>query len=313
MKLIVTEKDSAARKIAEILGGRVSVQEHGRGKKKNRSYGFEWDGAPATAIGLRGHVMESVFPNTYRRWSLKYLEAHDPRTRARLGGRRRRRRHAGRAARGGQGRDRARDRHRLRPRGRAHRPRGPRDPARRRPQAEPRRPAREEEAQGGGQGRRRGAVPRARRPGRAARQGHAAVRRRRPARARALLGAHPRRGQGGVRQADDGRLQPRRGGSLPSGHRPHLGRRPHALHVAGVLPLRLRLPLGGPRPVAHPAPDRRPRARAPRLRPGPVLGDQGDRGARRRVLRGGAREGPLRRARRRWRRRWREPRSRRPR
>jgi DNA topoisomerase-1 len=75
VKLIVTEKDSAARKIAEILGGRVSVQEHGRGKKKNRSYGFEWDGAPATAIGLSGHVMESIFPNTYRRWSLKTLEA----------------------------------------------------------------------------------------------------------------------------------------------------------------------------------------------------------------------------------------------
>ena len=74
MRLIVTEKDSAARKIAEILGGRVSVREHGRGRQKVRSYAFEWDGAPATAIGLRGHVMESVFPNTYRRWSLKYLE-----------------------------------------------------------------------------------------------------------------------------------------------------------------------------------------------------------------------------------------------
>ena len=74
MRLIVTEKDSAARKIAEILGRRVSVREHGRGRQKVRSYGFEWDGAPATAIGLRGHVMESVFPNTYRRWSLKHLE-----------------------------------------------------------------------------------------------------------------------------------------------------------------------------------------------------------------------------------------------
>jgi len=74
VKLIVTEKDSAARKIAEILGGHVAVREHGRGKQKVRSYGFEWDGEPATAIGLRGHVMQSVFPNTYKRWSLKYLE-----------------------------------------------------------------------------------------------------------------------------------------------------------------------------------------------------------------------------------------------
>jgi DNA topoisomerase-1 len=74
VRLIVTEKDSAARKIADILGGRATVHEHGRGKQKVRSYGFEWDGVPATAIGLRGHVMESVFPNTYKRWSLKYLE-----------------------------------------------------------------------------------------------------------------------------------------------------------------------------------------------------------------------------------------------
>jgi DNA topoisomerase-1 len=74
VKLIVTEKDSAARKIADILGGRVTVHEHGRGRQKVRSYTFEWNGTPATSIGLRGHVMESVFPNTYKRWSLKYLE-----------------------------------------------------------------------------------------------------------------------------------------------------------------------------------------------------------------------------------------------
>jgi DNA topoisomerase I len=74
VKLIVTEKDSAAHKIADILGGRVTVHEHGRGRQKVRSYSFSWDGKPATAIGLRGHVMESAFPDSYRRWSLKYLE-----------------------------------------------------------------------------------------------------------------------------------------------------------------------------------------------------------------------------------------------
>ena len=74
MRLIVTEKDSAARKIAEILGGRVAVREHGRGKQKVKSYGFTWKGDDAVAIGLRGHVMETVFPETYRRWSLKYLD-----------------------------------------------------------------------------------------------------------------------------------------------------------------------------------------------------------------------------------------------
>ncbi len=74
MKLIVTEKDSAARKIAEILGDTVSVEEHGRGRQKVKSYHFALDGEDAVAIGLRGHVMETVFPNTYKRWSLKYLD-----------------------------------------------------------------------------------------------------------------------------------------------------------------------------------------------------------------------------------------------
>jgi DNA topoisomerase-1 len=73
VKLIVTEKDSAAKKIAEILGGRPTVKEHGRGRQKVKSYHFTHDGSDAVAIGLRGHVMETVFPNTYKRWSLKYL------------------------------------------------------------------------------------------------------------------------------------------------------------------------------------------------------------------------------------------------
>ena len=74
MKLIVTEKDSAAAKIAQILGGHVEVKEHGRGRQRVKSYSFEWDGAPTVAVGLRGHVMETTFPNTYRRWSLKHLD-----------------------------------------------------------------------------------------------------------------------------------------------------------------------------------------------------------------------------------------------
>jgi DNA topoisomerase I len=73
VRLIVTEKDSAAHKIADILGGKVVVKEHGRGRLKVKSYHFTQDGQEAVAIGLRGHVMETVFPNTYRRWSLKYL------------------------------------------------------------------------------------------------------------------------------------------------------------------------------------------------------------------------------------------------
>ena len=74
MRLIVTEKDSAAQKIAQILGGPTSTKEHGRGRQRVKSYWFDWKGEPAVAVGLRGHVMETVFPNTYRRWSLKYLD-----------------------------------------------------------------------------------------------------------------------------------------------------------------------------------------------------------------------------------------------
>ena len=73
MRLIVTEKDTAAKKIAEILGGSATVREHGRGRRKIRSYSFEWQGDTAVAIGLRGHVMETVFPKSYKRWSLKTL------------------------------------------------------------------------------------------------------------------------------------------------------------------------------------------------------------------------------------------------
>jgi DNA topoisomerase-1 len=74
VRLIVTEKDSAAQKIAQILGKHVQVTEHGRGRQRVKSYAFDWDGAPTVAVGLRGHVMETTFPNTYRRWSLKYLD-----------------------------------------------------------------------------------------------------------------------------------------------------------------------------------------------------------------------------------------------
>ena len=161
MRLIVTEKDSAAQKIAEILGGNVEVKEHGRGRQKVRSYWFDWRDDPAVAIGLRGHVMETVFPDTYRRWSLKYLERMITRARPRLGRRRRQRLHGGRPALGRQGRRRSHHRDRLRPRGRAHRQRGARDPARRRAAAPSARQGRQEEEaakrQGTRQARRLGA------------------------------------------------------------------------------------------------------------------------------------------------------------
>ena len=60
--LIVTEKDMAAQKIAAILGGHVEVTRHGSGKQKVSSYSFTYEGRPAVAIGLRGHVMRTTFP-----------------------------------------------------------------------------------------------------------------------------------------------------------------------------------------------------------------------------------------------------------
>jgi len=52
--LICAERDSATRKIADILGGEVTLKEYGRGRQKVRSYslGFRDDGAVA-AYGRR--------------------------------------------------------------------------------------------------------------------------------------------------------------------------------------------------------------------------------------------------------------------
>lgn len=71
--LIITEKDMAARKIADILGDQVEVTRHGSGRQKVSSYNFRWQSRPTVAIGLRGHVMRTAFPDRYKRWSLKNL------------------------------------------------------------------------------------------------------------------------------------------------------------------------------------------------------------------------------------------------
>jgi DNA topoisomerase I len=61
MRLIVTEKDNSAKKIAEILS---------EGKaKQSKSYGipfYEWEGV--TVIGLKGHLMNPVFPEGFSEW-----------------------------------------------------------------------------------------------------------------------------------------------------------------------------------------------------------------------------------------------------
>ncbi|MDX6663487.1 MAG: topoisomerase, partial [Solirubrobacterales bacterium] len=72
MRLIVTEKNNSAKKIAEILGG---------GKAKtDASYKvpfYTWgDGEGAQmAIGLKGHVLNPAFPDEYSNW--QKVDLHD--------------------------------------------------------------------------------------------------------------------------------------------------------------------------------------------------------------------------------------------
>src|SRR5215212_4300790 len=61
MRLIVTEKDNSAKKIAQILSEGSA--------KQSKSYGipfYEWEGE--TVIGLKGHLMNPVFPEGFSEW-----------------------------------------------------------------------------------------------------------------------------------------------------------------------------------------------------------------------------------------------------
>ena len=64
MRLIVTEKNNSAKKIAEILGN---------GAKESASYKvpyYTWSDADGDhmAIGLKGHVLNPSFPDGYSNW-----------------------------------------------------------------------------------------------------------------------------------------------------------------------------------------------------------------------------------------------------
>jgi DNA topoisomerase-1 len=65
MRLIVTEKNNSAKKIAEILSGGTA--------KEDSSYKtpfYTWDGpnGPQMTIGLKGHVLNPAFPESYSNW-----------------------------------------------------------------------------------------------------------------------------------------------------------------------------------------------------------------------------------------------------
>src|SRR5205085_2038665 len=64
MRLIVTEKNNSAKKIAEILGG---------SPKADKSYKvpfYTWSDGDGEhmAIGLKGHVLNPAFPEDYSNW-----------------------------------------------------------------------------------------------------------------------------------------------------------------------------------------------------------------------------------------------------
>jgi DNA topoisomerase I len=64
MRLIVTEKNNSAKKIAEILGGSPSADQ------AYKVPFYSWSDAQGehTAIGLKGHVLNPAFPEGYSNW-----------------------------------------------------------------------------------------------------------------------------------------------------------------------------------------------------------------------------------------------------
>src|SRR5215475_10851385 len=75
MRLIVTEKNSSAKKIAEILGAPSG------GPKADKTYKvpfYTWtdpDGGEQMTIGLKGHVLGPAFPEGYSNW--QKTDLHD--------------------------------------------------------------------------------------------------------------------------------------------------------------------------------------------------------------------------------------------
>ncbi len=65
MKLIITEKNITARRIATILSGGKFKEEGG---SRNPVYSFSADGESWKCIGLKGHVLKVDFPPEYEQW-----------------------------------------------------------------------------------------------------------------------------------------------------------------------------------------------------------------------------------------------------
>ena len=73
MRLIVTEKNNSAKKIADILGGGEA-----KADKTFKVPFYTWtdsDGAEQMTIGLKGHVLGPAFPEGYSNW--QKTDLHD--------------------------------------------------------------------------------------------------------------------------------------------------------------------------------------------------------------------------------------------
>jgi len=65
MKLIITEKNTTARRISTILSdGRARPMS----KSRNPVYSFNIDGDEVRCIGLKGHILKVDFPSQYQQW-----------------------------------------------------------------------------------------------------------------------------------------------------------------------------------------------------------------------------------------------------
>ncbi len=65
MRLIVTEKNNSAKKIAEILSGGEASDD---ATYKVPFYSWSDENGPQMTVGLKGHVMGVAFPEGYSNW-----------------------------------------------------------------------------------------------------------------------------------------------------------------------------------------------------------------------------------------------------
>ena len=72
MRLIVTEKNNSAKKIAEILSGGDAKAD---AAYKVPFYTWTDDGGDQMTVGLKGHVMSPAFPEGYSNW--QETDLHD--------------------------------------------------------------------------------------------------------------------------------------------------------------------------------------------------------------------------------------------